>query len=178
MITICDSNTFNLKTSLWTDWDSPCRLHYPIHELVFQLFHLQSQRDLHRLEFFGQKILLSESVTWSVRFSVVYESHFLQFFAKQVEHWKMQEAFLEKFWDFDVTLLRLRKPNRKMFHLNKIFFERSKLFKYTRYFEMAQKCIKGGMNHVKSYAFDLEIAQLQNGSKSRSYAFILRWLIS
>ena len=35
------------------------------------------------------------------------------------------------------------------------------------YFKMAQKAIEGGMNHVKSYAFDLEIAQLQNGSKTR-----------
>lgn len=104
-----------------TNWDSPFRLHNPKNELVVYLFLLRRQRDLLQLGLYDWKISLLELVTWSARFSVFYESHFLQFFARQVEHRQMQKAFLEKFWDFDATLLRLRKPNRKMFHLKKYF---------------------------------------------------------
>ena len=32
------------------------------------------------------------------------------------------------------------------------------------------------MSHVKSYAWEIEMAQFQNGSKSRSRVFLLRWL--
>ena len=43
---------------------------------------------------------------------------------------------------------------------------------------MAQKFIEGDMSHVKSYALEIEMAQFQNGSKSRSRVFLLRWLTS
>ena len=41
---------------------------------------------------------------------------------------------------------------------------------------MAQKVIERDMSHVKSYALEIEMAQFQNGSKSRSRVFLLRWL--
>ena len=44
------------------------------------------------------------------------------------------------------------------------------------YGEMAQKVIEWDMYHVKSYAWEIEMAQFQNGSKSRSRVFLLRWL--
>ena len=47
---------------------------------------------------------------------------------------------------------------------------------YGRYVEMAQKVIEGYMSHVKSYALEIEVAHFQNGSKSRSRVFLLRWL--
>ena len=49
---------------------------------------------------------------------------------------------------------------------------------YGGYGEMAQKVIEGDMSHVKSYyyAWEIEMAQFQNGSKSRSRVLKLRWL--
>ena len=47
---------------------------------------------------------------------------------------------------------------------------------YGGYGEMAQKVIEGDISHVKSYAWEIEMAQFENGSESRSRVFLLIWL--
>ena len=48
---------------------------------------------------------------------------------------------------------------------------------YEGYGEMVQKAIEGDMSHVKSYAWEIEIAHLQNGWNYRSRGLSSRWLI-
>ena len=47
---------------------------------------------------------------------------------------------------------------------------------YGGYGEMAQKVIEGDMSHVKWYAWEIEMAQFENDSESRSRVFLPRWL--
>ena len=47
-------------------------------------------------------------------------------------------------------------------------------FEYGRYLD--SKNIVGGMFHMKSYALDFEMFQLQTGSKSRLHSLFQKWL--
>ena len=49
---------------------------------------------------------------------------------------------------------------------------------HTVWWDGWKKVIEGDMSHVKSYAWEIEMAQFQNGSKSRSRVFQLFWPIS